>query len=1455
MISRPYETPSRVWRRIEEAQDEEVPSLPSLPAFEQSTTEQSTAQNLSASIIEPPSHSAPFSGALRSSNGSSPSATSSTSSRAGRFANSTAHSAGASTARPLHSSFDISQIQPVQISAEDEDMLFSDEDQEGQRELSLADALQSVSSFSAAEQERSRRTIYQDFQVSLKAGSESSPPKHGTPNGSPSARSHHLSARLRANRSPVNAETTRSVSDMEPTVDKDRAMTTTSQDEDISFSLPSVEDNDASTQHNSNASALSTALAASQTVISRASSVPPRSAPNLSDALAASPPTFRRQSPIPSRRSPLTPRENLLPTEAKVRIKSPPAPERTTPSPVPARAMSVTAASTPSPALPRAASANVASTPSPGNPVPATPAERHQSFLLSLIHTNTRPRFATTPHPLRRVLGSALRPRLSHPLSQVHTFGDKQNESFISTASSHDLTTHPRANASFDPLMDHVDKFNQNKLNSYLNSLNRRLNEENQELVQNMANKPNESALILLEDTVQTMQEEIVAMETEREELAMQVQTLSARVEELQSAAQESGGVPEEEFAQLQSELKGALDQLRASKDLVERLEKEIDVVREEKKRSSEFRQNEMEECRQHFARVLEDIERDTAAKDEEIRNLKARLEREGEEAERVRAAEDRADAMRDAKELAERKCIASERKFDALQGEKDRLVTETSDLHDQVRELEVALREEQEHSRSLEVASQRHASTVAQKESQITELQNRALEAEESVDELSAELETTTRQLEAAKHQIASFEAEFDNVERKVERAESQVKQLEAALEVNEQKMLGDEDEIKRLRRKVSALEQEKDDLIAAARAANANSSRDGRLQNDSMLSTVQEERLAELHDQLDDAHREIAKLEHQLQETPTRKAISQAKDKRIDLLESENRALEERLSAMQEAMAALAPLDTTTPGKSFKRTPAAQRNLTVRTPKTPGGPLKDASWLNSTHFSADSPLVAKIAQLQSELARAEMSLDDKCDKLNKAGLGPARRDLSVSIQSRSESPSTLKMTLATVNSELTSLKEAWEADRQALLSENATLEEAVRKLEEELEAELRKAQSELRRAVESERRKALEAANRLRDEGEHQVAMVQLELDQAKEGIASLESQLKAERAELRKLTSEQGRLSKEKKDVVLELERAQADVEDIKAELRRLKDENQDLEADANAKTSLQRRFAEASHRIETLRRDLAASQAAHENCRREVDQQADEIQSLRTALNEQAIELRDAEKAKERAQAERSNISRVVATLEADLKRVRWDAEKFGHDLADLKEQRDALNSRRKEDKAIADKSKAQAHAEIKSLKQRLGAIQQNAQQVQGNLESHICPADEKDIAKIRTQHRDECKGLMVQIRYLKAKYTRETVLRSDVVYQKQYLLRIIGILEKSEETILASIARIGCHIPSTRASKTRSLRGVAVAVVFSIRLKRASDAWREQKAAKQTVEAALQQVRQRRVKPQ
>ena len=57
-------------------------------------------------------------------------------------------------------------------------------------------------------------------------------------------------------------------------------------------------------------------------------------------------------------------------------------------------------------------------------------------------------------------------------------------------------------------------------------------------------------------------------------------------------------------------------------------------------------------------------------------------------------------------------------------------------------------------------------------------------------------------------------------------------------------------------------------------------------------------------------------------------------------------------------------------------------------------------------------------------------------------------------------------------------------------------------------------------------------------------------------------------------------------------------------------------------------------------------------------------------------------------------------------------------------------------------------------------------------------------DDSQVVALKSQHKQECKGLIVQIKYLKAKYTRESTMRSDLGFQKQYLLLLLSKFESS-----------------------------------------------------------------------
>jgi hypothetical protein len=177
----PYETPSRVWRRIEEAQAEELPSLPSLPEFEDQSfpyegnqnnnytadgTDDGDVRSVSTSSNtsqDAPTQSTPQAvsnnGRSRTMSNGLPSSASSTV----RFANSilTSRSAGTSIAKTVtEESFEVSGILPRADSSGGEDMDLdvasrdsipavhvdpseAQEDEDGERSISLTEALPS----------------------------------------------------------------------------------------------------------------------------------------------------------------------------------------------------------------------------------------------------------------------------------------------------------------------------------------------------------------------------------------------------------------------------------------------------------------------------------------------------------------------------------------------------------------------------------------------------------------------------------------------------------------------------------------------------------------------------------------------------------------------------------------------------------------------------------------------------------------------------------------------------------------------------------------------------------------------------------------------------------------------------------------------------------------------------------------------------------------------------------------------------------------------------------------------------------------------------------------------------------------------------------------------------------------------------------------------------------------
>ena len=114
--------------------------------------------------------------------------------------------------------------------------------------------------------------------------------------------------------------------------------------------------------------------------------------------------------------------------------------------------------------------------------------------------------------------------------------------------------------------------------------------------------------------------------------------------------------------------------------------------------------------------------------------------------------------------------------------------------------------------------------------------------------------------------------------------------------------------------------------------------------------------------------------------------------------------------------------------------------------------------------------------------------------------------------------------------------------------------------------------------------------------------------------------------------------------------------------------------------------------------------------------------------------------------------------------------------------------------------------------------------------------------------LKSRHKQECKALLLDIRYLKVKFTRENTFREDLSLQKEYLLILIGKLSRQwvqpshtrlvllgcrltkvyptrrrQSRVHAAIAQMGYPGPQPTVTRPRrTLKSVAIAVVMIIR---------------------------------
>jgi predicted nucleic acid-binding Zn-ribbon protein len=671
------------------------------------------------------------------------------------------------------------------------------------------------------------------------------------------------------------------------------------------------------------------------------------------------------------------------------------------------------------PSTPAAAPDNSVST----NKDLTTPFARRRSFLIDVINSTARPRFAhPTPHPQRTSLSASIdeeegdsaapgssgqsssnqeqsqasvatvRPptmafasftpalrqrtrtmgRLSHPLSRGWTVSASESDdaaggaSFISTASSHDLTTHPRANASFDHVMGlgvgghGIGRFNAGKLNTYLHGLNRRLQEESENLAGQVDILRQENMTLAEENAALQEEMELVRQQmiaggagSRRSSAGRRMSDIGSTLGEVKEDAGGEGWM--EEKLEMETELGSLRAELRDCQQERDEAIGALEAEQAERSRDKERWRERMVEVERGVEGIIRDLEtkvekaeaaaRDSVEKDRPLKELEKALKRVEEEAEFARTrAENAEKTLGDRSELggklheANQKLVKSNAQLHDLRSHMER-------LEDDMAEAEGRLRDEKSRSRKLQGDLEAKETALEDLERKLSgqevRLQERDRELQDAKDYIT-ELETDAgvaldhieglqQEIQDAHDKAVGDDGAVAKLRQEAEHNNDLVKQLEDALDAAEQNMCADGEVLSELRSRVATLERERE-RVDKSRVDDRNTELE-----------EAEDQIEALERELDDAHREISRLNSELAQSPARKALDRARDAKIELLEKEREDLQERLDSLKNEM-----VGWNTPGKFSSAngiSPMHRQlfNMTLKTPKTPGAPLRD--------------------------------------------------------------------------------------------------------------------------------------------------------------------------------------------------------------------------------------------------------------------------------------------------------------------------------------------------------------------------------------------------------------------------------------------------------------------------------------------------------------------------------
>jgi chromosome segregation ATPase len=514
-----------------------------------------------------------------------------------------------------------------------------------------------------------------------------------------------------------------------------------------------------------------------------------------------------------------------------------------------------------------------------------------------------------------------------------------------------------------------VGRFNAGKLNNYLHTLNRRLQEENEALLEELRALKEEkdaSASSIASETsrrsslgnvgnrrlsaitaLNDVEEDPVAERwlEEKAELEEMVETFKDEVTKYMAEKEEVEAALESEKRERERDKerwKERMAEVEAGvSELVGELEKKLETAEKKAREVS----SESEGKVQEFNRQIDDLGAEMDVMTERVEKAERALESDKDLGGALNEANEQLALMttqlRNANthvQELEREVAEADSHIDGLEKlhkkDQELLSTLEKDVDASTEQLEL----EKARVRELEDHIQGSGDEVRDAKAYIEELEENTEAAAERLEVLEAEIveaRNTIKKLEAGK---AENNQDVAGLEEELAKAQEANIQMEEALADAEKKMVEDGGAIMNLKSGLAALEREKERVMV-------NTSRN--VSRSAEPSGPSEEDIEVLELELDGAHKEIARLNALLVQSPARRAMEKVKEARIEMLEKEKEELLERNKMLRMTMNDMTPQVINTNGIS----PIHRHvlSLSLHTPRTPGPPLRDVSIYSS--------------------------------------------------------------------------------------------------------------------------------------------------------------------------------------------------------------------------------------------------------------------------------------------------------------------------------------------------------------------------------------------------------------------------------------------------------------------------------------------------------------------------